>query len=78
MTFYTFMVKNHLNDDSPSGDLARDMQSDARAFPRNGKGKFDGWHSLIRGHLESRGACAKCLSTFEACWKEYVECEKKR
>ncbi len=78
MTFYTFMMKTYRGEDSPAGDLAMDMRRDAVAFPRNGKGKYKGWHSVIREYLENQGACTECLTAFEKCWKEYVECEKKR
>ena len=78
MTFYTFMTRNYKNSDSPAGDLARDMKSDYEKFPRNRPCKFDGWHKLIRKYLEENDACAGCLETFEECWKEYVQCEKKR
>lgn len=78
MTFYTFMMKNHLNEDAPAGDLAEDMKRDKDSFPRNGKGKYDGWHTIIQDYLQSRNACRECLEVFEDCWEEYVKCEKKR
>jgi len=78
MTFYTFMMKTYRSDDSPAGDLARDMKSDAATFPRNGKGKFEGWRTIIRDYLMDRGACDNCLATFDECWKEYMKCEKRR
>nr|DAW88634.1 MAG TPA: YozE [Bacteriophage sp.] len=78
MTFYTFMTRNYKNSDSPAGDLARDMKSDYEKFPRNRPCKFNGWHKLIRKYLEENDACTGCLETFEKCWKEYVQCEKKR
>jgi uncharacterized protein YozE (UPF0346 family) len=77
MTFYTFMIRNHLNEDTPAGDLAQDMYGDTETFPKNRPCKFDGWHRLIRSYLEQENACRQCLETFETCWKEYVECEKK-
>lgn len=78
MTFYTFMIRNHLNEDTAEGDLAEDMHRNKEEFPRNRACKFDGWHSLIRSYLERKNACRECLETFEECWKEYVQCEKKR
>ena len=33
MNFYNYMIKNHLNEKSPRGDLARDMKED-RDFPK--------------------------------------------
>lgn len=78
MSFYTFMMKNHKGKDTPEGDLAADMKRDKDRFPKNGAGKFDGWHRLIREHLEMRGACDACLAVFESCWREYELCERKR
>ena len=64
MTFYTFMMRNYRGADTPEGDLATDMARDKERFPRNGKGKFDGWHKLIRDHLVREGACRECLAVF--------------
>ena len=63
MTFYTFMMRNYKNSNSPAGDLARDMKR---------------WHTIIYDHLVRNGACDACLETFEECWEEYVRCEKKK
>lgn len=30
MTFYTFMIRNHLNEDTPAGDLAQDMRREKK------------------------------------------------
>ena len=76
MTFYTFMMRNHRGKNTPEGDLARDIFQDRESFPRNGKGKFDGWHRILRGYLERQHACSECLDVFESCWKDYVACEK--
>ena len=78
MTFYTFMMRNHRGNDTPAGDLAGDIYSDKDSFPRNCKGKFEGWHRILRDHLESRHASTECLDVFEGCWKEYVACERSR
>lgn len=78
MTFYTFMMRNHLNDNTPAGNLAKDMKRDKESFPRNRPCKFNGWHSIIWDYLQSRNACREYLEVFDKCWKEYVKCEKKR
>lgn len=78
MTFYTFMMRNHLNEDSPKGDLAGDIKRDKASFPKNGKGKLDRWHFIIRSFLERQNACDPAMDIFEECWREYVECEKRR
>lgn len=78
MTFYAFMMKNYLNEDAPAGDLAQDMHRNKEEFPKNRSCKFDGWHTVILDYLQSRNACRECLETFDECWEEYVECEKKR
>jgi len=78
MTFYTYMMRNHSGQDTPAGDLADDMKWDKENFPRNGVGKFDGWHSLIRRYLEREGACYDCLRVFEECWRDYELTERRR
>lgn len=78
MTFYTFMIHNYKNDESPAGKLAEDMESDSENFPRNCPYKFKGWHEQLYKYLLENGACNDCLITFEECWEEYVKCEKKR
>ena len=77
MTFYNFMMKNHLGEDTPCGDLAGDMRKDKERFPRNGKSKYAGWHRLIREYLMDKNAYDGCLETFEKCWKEYLIYEGK-
>lgn len=78
MNFYNYMVKNYLEEDSPKGDLARDMKSDKEDFPENTVGKFDGWKKLIRRYLIRKSSCPDCIKTFDEAWKEYEECERKR
>ena len=78
MNFYNWMMRNHRDEDTPAGDLASDMKRVKDTFPRNGVGKFDGWHRLIRSYLVHHHACSECLEVFEECWEEYVECEKSR
>ena len=78
MTFYTYMMRNHLGKDSPAGDLAMDMKRDKDHFPKNRSCKFNGWHQFIRYCLSGQGVCSDCMEVFEECWKEYERCEKKR
>lgn len=75
MTFYTYMTRKHKNDDTPAGDLARDMIRDREKFPRNSSHKLEGWRKLIRSYLYDNNGCIK---TFDECWEEYAKCEKKR
>ena len=76
MTFFTLMMRNHKGDDTPAGDLAIDMHRDKKDFPRNGQGKFQGWHDLILSYLHRQHACREYIDVFEECWKEYEQCEK--
>ena len=78
MTFYTYMMRNHRGKDTPEGDLAGDIYLDRDHFPRNGNGKLDGWHRILRSYLKSRRACDACLAVFERCWEDYVRCGKKQ
>ncbi|MCR4707887.1 MAG: sterile alpha motif-like domain-containing protein, partial [Clostridiales bacterium] len=57
MTFYTFMMRNYRNMDTPAGDLARDMFEDKERFPRNRVAKLDGWHQILRSYLKRQHAC---------------------
>lgn len=77
MTFYTYMIRNHLKERGPKGDLARDMKGDAGSFPRNTKGKLDDWCTVIENYLWSQGACYECAAVFETCWREYAARERK-
>ena len=78
MTFYTFMMRTHLHEgDTPKGRLAEAMKISKERFPKNGRGKFDGWHRLIRSYLERHFDDDETLAAFEESWKEYVACVKK-
>ena len=78
MTFFTWMMRNHKGDATPARDLAADMHRDKEHFPRNGTGKFQGWHDQILSYLYRQQACPECIDIFEECWKEYELCERKR
>lgn len=73
MTFYTYMMRKHLHDESPLGDLAKDMKGDGEHFPRNRATKLEGWHRLILNYLYDCGACDGCIDAFEEAWKEYAK-----
>ena len=65
-SFYKCMIMNFLEDDSPLGDLARDMKSD-RDFP-----KFSVTYDRIMNHLERCAACSDCFDTFNEGWNRYM------
>ena len=65
-SFYKFMIMNFIEEDSPQGDLARDMKSD-RDFPR-----FSINYERVRNHLERCVACSDCFDAFEECWNRYM------
>ncbi len=77
MTFYTYMIKKHLDENSAEGDLAKDIKLD-KTFPRNNSGKYDYWHDKIENYLSSHNACSQCIDVFDRCWVCYVEAEQKR
>jgi len=66
VSFYKFMILNFLNDESPAGDLARDMKGDCD-FPR-----FSISYERVRNYLERCAACSDCFDTFEECWNRYM------
>ena len=65
-SFYKFMIMNFLEEDSPLGDLARDMKSD-RDFPKSAIS-----HDRILDHLERCAACSDCFDAFEESWNRYL------
>ncbi len=64
MTYYRWMVRKHIKDQSPAGDLAHDMKMDP-AFPRRA-GRAE-----VLEYLFTREADTKCIRTFEETWNEY-------
>lgn len=78
MTYYTFMMRYHKGEDSPEGNLARHIYQDKEKFPRNGIGKYKGWHKILRDYLEQQKASDTYLDVFERTWDGYVQHEKQR
>ena len=78
MTFYKYMTENYCKASGRKHDLAADMRSDWRQFPRTASWDQPDGHRVIRSYLEFCQACDDCLDVFEECWKEYVRCEKSR
>lgn len=70
MSFYTWIKRKYIDDNSPKGELARSIKSDKLFFPRS-RG-----HNHILKYLKCRNASESCIHAFELCWKEYVRCEK--
>lgn len=77
MSFYRYTIKKYLNENSPKGDLARDMKED-KNFPINSPQKFQGWKKVIKKYLENQGACYEFMVVFEEVWEEYERCLKKK
>ena len=65
MSFYSWIVKKHINTKAPVGDLAKDMKADSDFPRRAGKKK-------IIEYLESCYACEGCMDAFEEAWGEYI------
>lgn len=68
-SFWGFCIKQYKYNDSPLGDLAKDMKI-APGFPRESNDKAE-----ILDYLHSRYACKEAVKAFEKAWKYY---EKKR
>ena len=64
--FFDFMTDNYIKENSPAGDLARDINRD-KSFPQKSAS-----HKEIINHLKQNKACTECLETFKWSWKEYV------
>lgn len=65
MSFYRWIIKNHVKDHTSVGDLARDIKGDS-TFPH------DGNKETLEFYLESCGACSGCMDAFEETWSEYA------
>lgn len=64
-TFYGWMIQNHIHDNTPIGDLARDMKSDQQEFIRAIG------YNRNRIYLTLRNAAPKCIDAFDTAWREY-------
>ena len=64
--FFDFMKDNYIKEDSPAGDLTREMDRD-RTFPRESTKRKE-----IMDHLKHNNACPECLQIFKWCWEEYI------
>lgn len=58
--------KQFIHDNSPFGDVARDIESDSD-FP-NYVSRY-----RLRRYLEDQGACDACLNVFDEMFEEYKE-----
>ena len=71
--FYNWFVEKYNGKDTPRGDLAHDMQT-VDDFP-----KESNTYVAILGHLETHGACDKCIGVFKRAWKDYEkQCLKEK
>ena len=66
MYFYDFIIKKHINRNTPLGDLARDIAEDCE-FPKEGD------KTTISNHLRDHRADFHCLDTFEKAWNAYLK-----
>ena len=64
MFFYTWMIKNHLKDDSAKGLLARSMKAEGNGFPKRRRLK------TLVGYLEHRGASQEVMD--EMCIRDSI------
>lgn len=78
MQFYDFMMKKHLGQDTPVGDLAYDMQYERERFPRNDESDHRAGRLTIKRYLEAHNACSACLDSFKQAWKSYVRFERRQ
>jgi len=71
-TFHSWMLQNRLYDDTPVGDLARDMKADKRWYLRSAG--YSRNHTL----LTLLQAAPTCIDAFNAAWLEYEAYKKER
>lgn len=62
--FKTWIINNYKKENSPEGDLARDLIHD-KQFP-NIKSKREGLN-----YLRDTGACDGAINVFRKCWRKY-------
>lgn len=63
LTFKNWILQ-FINEDSPTGDLARDNKQDPK-FPNSYS------YNKIRAHLERQNASELCMESFQDAWKQY-------
>ena len=71
MNFKTWIIRRHIDDDSPIGDLARDIKDDETFTEKN---SFSG----IDNYLDMNNACDRCIEAFKKAWDEYTKWQKKK
>lgn len=61
----------YLEEDTPRGDLARDMQYEQERSPWNTRdlNEYTSWDKF-RNNLEFHHACDECIQTARICWQE--------
>lgn len=64
MKTFRVWVRQFIEEDTPFGDLARDITDDFE-FPKKNN------HDTIAEYLRFRNASLACLLTFKRAWKEY-------
>lgn len=85
-SFYDWIVNIYADEDSPVGDLARDIKEESEwPNPNNDRPKF--WkekfpcnkqsYNKIRSHLFAYGACRDAMDAFEEAWKMYKSYSKR-
>ena len=67
-SFYRYMMF-FLAEDTPAGDLARDMK---RSGDEPDLSQIRSWDSLS-SYLRFRDACPECIRTARECWRKYMK-----
>lgn len=70
MIFRTWILDNKINEDTPIGDLARDIKREG-SFPKSNS------HDRLLGHLYTKGACHECIEAFEEAYEEFKTIQRK-
>lgn len=65
LTFYEWMYEFHRKDDSPIGDLARDMVLDRNGFVKSTS------YSKNKKYVYSQMPCEGCKKAFLQAWNQY-------
>ena len=74
-TFFQYMM-GFVGQDTPKGDLARDMKRDAEYSCFNEVEEIRTFEELIC-HLEWNIACRECIATARKCWRDYMRAVRK-
>ena len=77
LSYYEYMIKNHINTNDSEGDLARYMYLIREMFPDVTEPSEEN-HKKIRMFFNEKFVPDGVMYGFENSWKEYARCRKRK